>query len=193
MIANYHTHTYRCGHADPLPESAYLEQAITNGFQVFGFSDHAPWPFSTGNPNPGVRMEVGDLPGYIHTIRDLQKQYWDRIHVYLGLECEYYPGYYPWLDTVRGQFDYLILGNHWPLGEEDGQKHFIDSTTPEELELYFDCVEKGLDTGWFACLAHPEMGLTSCPVFDNLCIDGSYRICRKAKELGVAIISEDDF
>ena len=38
MIANYHTHTYRCHHADGT-EREYVERAIENGLKIFGFSE----------------------------------------------------------------------------------------------------------------------------------------------------------
>lgn len=187
MRTNYHTHTYRCGHADAQPEEAWIEAAISSGFQVLGFSDHTPWPYAIGQPAPGVRMEVGQLPEYIATIRSLQQQYQGQIRIYLGLECEYYPTYYPWLDSIRGQFDYLILGNHWPLTDENGQKHFMYSNTPEEITYCADCLIEAMQTGWFHCVAHPDMGMTSYPSFDNACIDASYRICREAKELNLPL------
>ena len=39
MLANYHTHTPRCGHAIG-SERQYIERAIEEGFKVLGFSDH---------------------------------------------------------------------------------------------------------------------------------------------------------
>ena len=48
MIANYHTHTYRCGHAVG-EDREYVEKAIERGLQVLGFSDHVPMPFPDGH------------------------------------------------------------------------------------------------------------------------------------------------
>ena len=39
MIANYHTHTFRCHHALGTDED-YVTSAIANGIQILGFSDH---------------------------------------------------------------------------------------------------------------------------------------------------------
>ncbi len=38
---NYHTHTSRCGHAGGSDEE-YVQAAIKAGYQILGFSDHAP-------------------------------------------------------------------------------------------------------------------------------------------------------
>ena len=47
MLANYHTHTWRCNHARG-SEREYVEQALTTGIRVLGFSDHTPCPFPDG-------------------------------------------------------------------------------------------------------------------------------------------------
>ena len=48
MIANYHTHTWRCHHADGT-EREYVENAIAAGIKILGFSDHTYVP-SKWNP-----------------------------------------------------------------------------------------------------------------------------------------------
>ena len=45
MIANYHTHTARCGHAAGT-EDEYVQQAIQSGLKILGFSDHTPYWFA---------------------------------------------------------------------------------------------------------------------------------------------------
>lgn len=187
MIANYHTHTYRCGHADVLPDEDYVKQAIHSGFKVLGFADHTPWPYRKGNPDPGIRMKIEMLPGYMESIRELQQRYRDQIHVYLGLECEYYPEYLPWLRGIREHMDYLILGNHWPLNDENGEKHFANATNPEELEQYYQFTMEAMQTGLFSYIAHPDICLSSYQKFDNCCIDGSYKLCREAKRLDMPL------
>ena len=52
---NYHSHTKRCEHAIGEDEE-YVKAAIANGFQVMGFSDHAPY---AGVHTPGERMDKG--------------------------------------------------------------------------------------------------------------------------------------
>ena len=57
MKANYHTHTFRCGHASGKDED-YVKAAVNRKFDVLGFSDHVPWPYESTYRNPGVRMDV---------------------------------------------------------------------------------------------------------------------------------------
>ena len=47
MIANYHTHTWRCMHAEGT-EREYVERAIEGGLKILGFSDHTPMPYANG-------------------------------------------------------------------------------------------------------------------------------------------------
>lgn len=187
MIANYHTHTFRCGHADLLPDEDFVKQAIKCGFQILGFADHSPWPYRKGATNPGVRMQMEMLPGYIESIRTLQEKYHDQIHIYLGLECEYFPDYLPWLEEIKEQLDYLILGNHWPLTDENGEAYFANATKPDELEKYYQYTIEAMHTGIFSYVAHPDICLASYQKFDNDCIDGSYRLCREAKRLDMPL------
>ena len=40
---NYHSHTYRCGHADlDLTDEEYVEAYIKMGFKRMAFTDHCP-------------------------------------------------------------------------------------------------------------------------------------------------------
>ena len=47
MDYNYHTHTYRCGHAIGEDEE-YIKVSIQNGIKHLGFSDHIPFAFPDG-------------------------------------------------------------------------------------------------------------------------------------------------
>ena len=63
LLANYHTHTMRCQHASG-EDADYVEAALKAGYQVLGFSDHSPWPFSSGYVSP-IRMSAERLDDYI--------------------------------------------------------------------------------------------------------------------------------
>ena len=43
----FHVHTYRCGHAEDIPDEAYIKAAMSIGAKGIWFTDHAPFP---GNP-----------------------------------------------------------------------------------------------------------------------------------------------
>lgn len=40
---NYHSHTYRCGHADlDMRDEDYIKEYIKMGFKKMAFTDHCP-------------------------------------------------------------------------------------------------------------------------------------------------------
>ena len=84
MIANYHTHTWRCHHADGT-EREYVEKAIESGLKILGFSDHTPQVYPNGFVCP-YKMEPRELEGYVDTILDLKREYREDIEIHLGLE-----------------------------------------------------------------------------------------------------------
>ena len=54
LYSNYHTHTFRCGHALPNPDEDYVLKAIELGYKNLGFSDHAPFKCIQ---HPSMRMD----------------------------------------------------------------------------------------------------------------------------------------
>ena len=52
--------------------------------------------------------------------------------------------------------DYLILGNHYDHDDEHGF-YFGHTRTAEQIRRYVDSAVKGMETGMFAYLAHPDL------------------------------------
>jgi len=103
---NLHTHTwYSDGSSDP---SDYIKEAVSQGFNTLGFSDHAPVPFENTFAIPD-----GKLDEYVNTILDLRKQY-SSPSILLSLEIDYIPGITQPFDYYRTNypFDYLIGSVH---------------------------------------------------------------------------------
>ena len=159
MIANYHTHTYRCGHAEG-HERAYVERAVAAGLQLLGFSDHTPQDYFDDVPHDRpIRMKPEELPGYADSVRSLAAEYAGRIDVHLGIEAEYYPKYFSrLLDMLRTNgVEYMILGQHF-LGNEVGDVYSGRRTEdPEVLRRYVSQVGEALETGLFTYIAHPDL------------------------------------
>ena len=157
MLANYHTHTWRCKHASGT-EREYVEKAIEGGLQVLGFSDHTPYPFPDGFCS-GFRMELDKLDGYVDTILSLKKEYQDDIEICLGLEAEYYPAYFDALLEFLDHYpiEYLLLGQHF-IGNERGEPYSGSHTlSTAVLRRYADQVCEAMRTGKFLYLAHPDL------------------------------------
>lgn len=157
MKANYHTHTARCGHAEGTDEE-YVLAAIGRGFDELGFSDHVPWPYKNGYVHPTVRMNISQMPEYLASVRALAEKYRGQIRILTGFECEYFPDYMGWLADMKAEngLDYLILGNHYDHDDEHGF-YFGHTRTAEQIRRYVDSAVKGMETGMFAYLAHPDL------------------------------------
>lgn len=157
MIANYHAHTVRCNHATGT-EREFVENAITRGLKIFGFSDHTPQYFPGGYCT-FMRMRTYELPEYCADVRRLQREYRDKIQIHLGLEAEYYPAYWEeLLSRARDSgVEYMILGQHW-LGNELNEPGSATATADESLlRRYCHQVMDALDTGKFTYIAHPDL------------------------------------
>ena len=159
MIANYHTHTWRCGHAEG-SEQDYIQQAIKAGLKTLGFSDHTPYDFFDSEPrNRPMRMKPEELPEYAASIRKLAGEYRDQIQILAGVEAEYYPKYFPRLLEMLQEngIQYMILGQHF-LGNEIGEPYSGSPTSDRKiLERYVAQTIEALETGRFAYFAHPDL------------------------------------
>lgn len=187
MIANYHCHTSRCNHAGDYPDEAFVQSAIDNGFRILGFSDHTPWPYETDFRDSRVRMDLEELPGYLESVAELKEKYRGRIKIYTGLECEYFPNYLPWLQTQLPNLDYLVLGNHWRLGNERGELYFGRASKAQDVADYTTFTTQGMETGLFSCLVHPDLVFYRYPAFGSLERDCMISLCEKAKELDIPL------
>ena len=157
MIANYHTHTWRCNHAEGT-EREYVEAALRAGMDTLGFSDHSPYIFS-GDYYSNFRMRLDQLEGYVACVLDLRKEYAGKIQIPLGLELEYYPKFLPQLLPVLKDLplDYLLLGQHF-IGNEI-ESHYNGWPTDQKklLQAYVDQSVDAMQTGLFTYFAHPDL------------------------------------
>jgi len=168
MFANYHTHTYRCNHAEG-EDKAYVESAIRNGMKILGFSDHCPWVY----PDDYIsytRMYLCEVEGYFTNLTKLQDEYKKDITIYIGFESEYIPELLPEQDKLLADYpvDYHILGQHFLTREPSFYTGRMFSEE-ETLRQYVDSVIEGMETGRYAYLAHPDlMGFSGAPeIYDK--------------------------
>lgn len=179
---NYHTHTPRCNHATGT-EREYIEKAISEGIQVLGFSDHAPYIFD-GEYYSNFRMRPEETEGYFKTIRALAEEYRDSITILAGLELEYYPGIFERTVDFIAQFDcdYLIQGQHFIGAEETGTNP--RGNDPQLFGRYVDQLIEGMETGVYTYVAHPDMWNTGDAAARE---KGYLRICEAAKRLNIPL------
>ena len=187
MYANYHTHTWRCGHATGT-EREYVENAIRSGLKILGFSDHTPQLYDGDYYPERQKMRPEQLEDYVDTVLALKKEYEREIEIHLGLEVEYYPKYFERLlrFTEPYPIEYMLLGQH-ALGNGEPGDLFAFSPTdaPEDLLHYISQCLEGLETGRFLYFAHPDvLRFTGDPAFYQR---EMRRLCVRAKELRIPL------
>ena len=160
LKTNYHTHTYRCGHATGTDEE-YVRAAIEAGVKVLGFSDHAAYPPS----DPRGRMNIEQVDEYCSSILSLKEKYKDQITIYLGMEVECYKEYWDVLAGYRKRFDYCILGQHH-IGELNSPSVY-STTTAEALQTYVDSIAYACEHRLCDYICHPDVCLWTYPRIDD--------------------------
>ncbi len=148
---NYHTHTYRCGHAVGCARE-YIESAIQAGFTTLGFSEHLGFK---GWDDKSERLNFDELDEYIAELKQLKEEYKDRIQIRIGCESEYFEDAKEYLLEISKKVDYLICGQH----NYDRQPHYYDQYPyyqEEYIAIMAQQVCAGIEAGLFQYVAHPD-------------------------------------
>ncbi len=179
----FHVHTYRCGHAENIPDEAYVKKAVELGVDEIWFTDHAPFP---GNPF-GSRMNYDELEEYIGMLRLLKQQYHE-INIHIGLETEYFPhfdsiGYYKYLRSLP-ELEMLLLGQHMAQVSDDPLEYSFSESTEflneNEYKLLGKAIVQGVESGYFDVIAHPDRIFRRCSMWDKDMEDVSNEIIQAA-------------
>ncbi len=186
LITNYHTHTFRCGHAEGKDEE-YVLSAINENIKILGFSDHIPYP---NLPDPHIRQNYEMLDDYVTSINKLKEKYKDKIEIHLGYESEYFStfkSYYKDLLTNKG-IEYLILGQHCFLSEKK-EYVFYNSfhNNYEILNKYVDDVIEAMNTGLYLYVAHPDFIMNSFDNINNIVLEQMVRIVKESIRLNIPL------
>ena len=186
MNYNYHTHTFRCGHAAGT-EREYIDTALKNGISRMGFSDHIAFAFPDGYES-AFRVPVNQVGDYFSSLRALREEYQGRMTIKIGFETEYYPKYFNAMlkNAVAWGAEYLILGQHFIANEHPGGNYCgkpNDST--DKLHEYVDCVIAAMETGVITYIAHPD--LFRFTGSNRIYAAEMQRICRSAVTTGTPL------
>ncbi|MCR5323936.1 MAG: PHP domain-containing protein [Lachnospiraceae bacterium] len=187
----FHVHTYRCRHAENIPDRDYVEKAIELGAKGIWFTDHAPFP---GDPfNRAHRMLCEELPEYLDTLKGLKQEFADRINIHIGLETEYFRhfdeiGYYKQLlDTP--DIEMLLLGQHMAELPQGGYSYDLDGDTliEEEYKLLGESIIDGIRSGYFQAVAHPDRIFRRRKIWEGGMEDIARRIINAAGEANIPL------
>lgn len=156
---NFHNHSYRCNHASGTDED-YVLEAIKNGYDTMGFSDHAPYKFPPKHKS-GFRIPLDQAEDYVNSVNELKEKYSGMIDIKLGFEVEYYPELIEdeleYLSAFK--YDYIILGQHFTDNEYEPHAHYSGTATDKVtlFEKYISQVLLAAKSGKFTYIAHPDL------------------------------------
>ncbi len=185
---SYHTHTSRCGHARGKDEE-YVISSINNGLQILGFSDHIFYPNFTGDNYKNVRGDYSLLEDYRGSVLELKENYKNKIDIHLGFEAEYYEDY-DWyykklIDSKT--VEYLILGQHFIRENGITGSFLFNSQDNIGIKKYMNALIKGMETGYFLYVAHPDLYLSGYAEFDETAEQIAHLIAQKSIELDIPL------
>jgi len=161
LKVDLHNHTYLCKHAMGTAEQ-YVQKAIEQKIDVFGFSDHNPMNFDKTH-----RMEYYHKDDYIRIFKDVKQNFSKDIKLLFGYEFDYLD-YRMNKELLKYKVDYLIGSIHFinDFGVDDpniikefAQKNIKFKNKDIDLlwEDYFMQIKKMATTGYFNIVGHIDL------------------------------------
>lgn len=164
-LTNYHSHSLYCDGRAGLED--FVRFALSEGFTSYGFSSHAPLPFSTA-----WTMEWDRMDDYLAEFRRLKEKYASKIELYLGLEIDYLnEESNPSIARFRElPLDYRIGSVHLLYNDKgdvvdvdvpaDVFKKLVDEQFSGDLEqvvrMYYKRLKRMLELGGFDIVGHAD-------------------------------------
>ena len=162
---NFHTHSSFCDGKNT-PEEMVIS-AIEKGISVLGFSSHSMFPFAGK-----WHVAPNDFENYVSEINRLKEKYADRINIFCGFECDYYPSltcpdkeFYKELnpDFLIGSVHYVAKDKkHYSVDNKTemvkrGLKLLYNNEGKQAVMDYFEAEMEMLRYGNFDIIGHPDL------------------------------------
>ena len=160
-IADLHTHTRLCRHAEGSPEE-YLAAALARGERYYGIADHCPFPSGF---EPDWQMAESEFPEYRRIVGEMKrKAAGSGLSVLYGIEMDYVPGRRAEIEAKLApeKMDYVIGSIHCvdgfcfddpaslPVWESPGMAERIWKGYLRDLKIFV--------SEWnFQILGHPDL------------------------------------
>ncbi len=159
MPADYHIHTYLCGHASGKPKD-YVAQAIKLGLKEIGFSDHAPM---VSHRDATVTMADEDLPLYHRMIEEVKEKYKSQIVVKLGIEADFIPSFEAKTKKILESYpyDYAIGSVHyigsWGFDNSNEKDKLEECNINDTYREYHKLLRMSAESGMYDIMAHTDL------------------------------------
>ena len=154
MRVDLHNHTPLCNHATGTPRE-YILKAISEGVDIYGFSDHAPMDF-----DQEYRMSFEDMESYEKEILNLKDEFKEKIDIRLGYEVDFLPGH---MDSIvlNANVDYLIGSVHfldkWGFDNPEFIGEYKNRDIDKIYQDYFDAIEAMAKSNYFNIVGHLDL------------------------------------
>lgn len=185
---NYHTHTYRCGHADKsFTDEEYVLEFIKQGFKRICFTDHAPEKTRI-DKRTNMRMDYSEKYEYLKSINSLKEKYKDQIKIETGFEVEYLPGEEKNLFELKNEADKIILGQHFIYDDNKNLRIFRQADfSDKELLIYAKYIETAIENGIPDIIAHPDIYMLNRNKFEEIETKVANIICQAAEKYQIPL------
>lgn len=180
MKTNYHTHLAFCNHAEGYTKDYALE-AIKQGFEVLGISDHAP---NKNMVDHNVRMSTDRYDEYLLDIEKSQEVFKGKLKILKGIEVEFFYNHDKYYQDLRSKLDYLIHGQHY-ISMDKTYDNLISGfalSTKEQIYNYAEYMVDAMESGYFDIMAHPDLYMCGYGDFDKHAEKVAHIIAKKAEE-----------
>lgn len=185
---NYHSHTYRCGHAEQdMSDEEYVLDYIKMGFEKVAITDHCPEKNKIDKRHD-MRMNYSQKNEYLDSIKKLQEKYKDKIKIETGFEVEYLPGEEENIKELKEEVDKIVLGQHFVYDDNKNLKVFrIDMFSDKELERYGEYIEKAMSLGIPDIVAHPDIFMLGRNGFGEKEAEVTKVICKASEKYNIPL------
>lgn len=164
--SNYHVHSDYCDGANTMEEMTLA--SIQAGLESIGFATHNPIE------DEEWTMAPDRLEEYLEEIQGLKEKYKDKIHIYAGLEVDYFndAGFNPLVEEYLDKLDYWIGsvhglkkwedGKYWFIDEsvsnfQDGIEYFFKGDAKKAVGCYYESLMEMVETGRASLVGHLDL------------------------------------
>ena len=155
---SFHSHTYRCGHAEGDVED-YVKECVKHGYSFLGVSDHV---FLPNISQPRMRGDYSLLDEYLSCCKANKEKYKNKIQIFTAFECEYIEQYMDYYKSLlrEDKVDYLLVGQHFTFDKDNNFVLYFNYSHPDNyqgIERYKNDLILAIRSGLFLYAAHPDL------------------------------------
>lgn len=165
---NFHSHTYRCGHADfDYTDEEYVLDYIKQGFKRIAFTDHAPEKVII-DKRVHMRMGYEQRHEYYSSIKKLQEKYKNQIDIQIGFEIEYLPDQVNNIMELKSEVDKLVLGQHFVYDKDEKDLIIFGKGFTWEIQdmiRYGEYLKQAMELHIPDIVAHPDIAFRNTKVY----------------------------